>query len=262
MKPIYLGTNWKMYKTVRESKEYASGLTDALKGEDLAGLYLFIIPSFPALTAVREILGEGPVKLGAQNMHWEAEGPFTGEVSPRMLSEIPVEIAELGHSERRRHFHENDPDLNRKVRAALAHGLRPLLCVGEEASHREFGVEGELLATQVRIGLHGVDPGDLEKVFVAYEPAWAIGASGIPAEPDYVAKQHGRIRSTLVDLYGPAAAEKVAILYGGSVNKENFLSYLDQPGVDGLFIGRAAWEPKAFAAIIRTVRDKYLKKSA
>lgn len=250
MKPIYLGTNWKMHKTIRESEAYARVLKDAC-GTIPEGFTIFIIPPFLSLPKVSEILKGTSIKVGAQNMHWEPQGPFTGEISPVMLKEIGIEIVEIGHSERRQYFGETDFTVNKKVLSALSHRLTPLVCVGEPAVEKSYGVQREYVLRQVRIALHGVSPEDLRRILLAYEPVWSIGESGVPAEPAYVESMHRWIRESLSSQFGEERTRPVPILYGGSVNSENAAAFLRQRHVDGLFIGRAAWEANDFLRIIR-----------
>lgn len=251
-RPLLIGTNLKMYKTAAETVRYLSGLIDRSSELPLEELRLFVIPSFTSLYPAREILRDSPIMLGAQNMFWEDEGQYTGEVSPPMLKELGVRIAEIGHSERREHFGETDRDVNRKAAAAIRHGLIALVCMGETKTDKELDIVEERLSEQIKVGLKplgGQAPGSL---WIAYEPAWAIGRGGIPAEPGYVAARHRFIRSVLVRVFDEEG-RKIPILYGGSVNEENACAYISQPEVDGLFVGRAAWQAEGFARLIRRV---------
>jgi triosephosphate isomerase len=249
VKPIYLGTNWKMHKTIRESEQYANVLKEA-SGTIPEGFTIFIIPPFLSLPRVSAILTGTGIKVGAQNMHWEPQGAFTGEISPQMLKEIGIEIVEIGHSERRQYFGENDFTVNKKVLSALRYRLTPLVCVGEPAIEKSYGVQKEYVLRQVRIALHGISAEDLSNLMLAYEPVWSIGESGVPAEPAYAESMHAWIREALSSQFGAEKAETVPILYGGSVNSENAGAFLRQSHIDGLFIGRAAWEARDFLRII------------
>lgn len=242
------GSNWKMYKTVAETTAYLREFKE-LRRRLPEDLYLFQIPSYTALAAAREILAGSGIHLGAQNVHWEDEGAYTAEISPRMLVELGVEIAEIGHSERREHFGEDDLGVNRKVIAALAHGMTALVCVGETMTDKEYGVSDEVLARQVKMALHRVQPGQLGRIMLAYEPVWAIGERGVPAPPAYAGERQGTIRSVMKQLYGQPGAG-VPVLYGGSVNMENARDLLRQPEIDGLFVGRAAWDAARFVELI------------
>ena len=250
MKQVYLGTNGKMHKTIRESEQYATLLKEVC--DTIPDRFtIFIIPPFLSLPRVSGILSGTKIKMGAQNMHWEPQGAYTGEVSPLMLREIGIQIAEIGHSERRQYFGETDYTVNKKVLSALKHGLTPLVCVGEPAIEKNYGVEKQYVLRQVMIALKDVPPEDLSRVLLAYEPVWSIGESGIPAEPAYAESMHTWIRESLADRYGEERAGAVPILYGGSVNPENAGPFLLRKNVDGLFIGRAAWEARRFLSIIR-----------
>jgi triosephosphate isomerase len=168
-----------------------------------------------------------------------------------MLKEIGIEIVEIGHSERRQHFAETNDTVNRKVLSCLKHGLTPLVCVGEPATEKASGVEKPFVLRQVLIALQDVPPEDLPRIMLAYEPVWSIGESGVPAEPAYAESMHTWIRQSLAERYGQQRAEAVPILYGGSVNAQNAGPFLQRNNVDGLFIGRAAWDVQGFLAIIR-----------
>lgn len=185
-------------------------------------------------------------------MHWADSGPFTGEISPLMITECGAELVELGHSERRTEFGETDPYVNRKVRAALEHGLRPLVCVGEAAEERDYGVAEEVVARQAKIALHGVSAEMIAHVLVAYEPGWAIGNNGRAADPSHVDAVHRRIRAAVQSVHGEAVAGQLRVLYGGSVTRVTAAALAGSPEVDGLFIGRAAWDVASFIDIIRT----------
>lgn len=258
MKQVYLGTNWKMHKTIRESEEYANLLKETC--DSIPDRFtIFIIPPYLSLPRVSEILSGTKIKVGSQNMHWEPQGAYTGEVSPRMLKEIGIQIAEIGHSERRQYFGETDYTVNKKVLSSLQHGLTPLVCVGEPANEKTYGVEKQYVLRQVLIALKGVSPQDLSKIMLAYEPVWSIGESGIPAEPTYAESMHTWIRKALLDQYGEERAETVPILYGGSVNPGNAGSFLLRKNINGLFIGRSAWEAHGFLNIIRDM-EKLLER--
>jgi triosephosphate isomerase len=239
-----------MNKTLKEAKEYAAGLADYLTRHPTQ-VHIFVVPPFTALHAVSEVLKDSGVIVGAQNMHWSDGGSFTGEISPLMLRDVGVSFVELGHSERRAQFGETDDAVNRKVLAALAHRLRPLICVGETAVERDCNVAQEAVSRQVKIALNGVPEHRVPDVVFAYEPVWAIGESGTPAEPAYANSMHAAIRIALGQTYGDDAASAVAVLYGGSVSPENVAAFAGQPLIDGLFIGRASWDVTSFIKCIR-----------
>jgi triosephosphate isomerase len=192
-------------------------------------------------------------------MHWREDGAFTGEISPLMLKDVGVSIVELGHSERRAECGETDDTVNRKVRSALAHGLRPLICVGESAADRDAGVAGERVGRQVTTALDGVPAASLRTVLFAYEPVWAIGEGGTPAEPAYAARMHEEIRVAIGECGGSQAAAQVPILYGGSVDPLNVPAFAAQPAVDGLFIGRASWRIASFLECIEAFQTGRLR---
>lgn len=228
----WVGTSWKMTKTLAEARGYARRLADTWgDGGPWPGVELFVVPPATAIAAVREELGPSPVLVGAQDAHWEDSGAWTGEVSVPQVADAGAVLVEIGHSERREHFAETDERVNAKVRATLRHGLRPLLCVGESAEVRDRGGAVEHVTRQVEAALNGVE--DPTRVLVAYEPVWAIGASGRPARPEDVVGVVAAVH---------AAAPRVAgVLYGGSVDPGNASDLLAVPGVDGVFVGRAAW---------------------
>ena len=249
---FYLGTNWKMHRTNTEARQFVAEFLPAVRELDLSRHYLFVIPSFTSLQLVRDAVTEAgpPLKVGAQNVHWEGGVEATGEISARMLADIPVDLVEIGHSERRQKFGETDVDVNRKARAVLDQDLTALICIGENRTEKEKGIGAKALETQVRAGLEGITHGQLSKIMLAYEPTWAIGVAGEPADPSYVQEQHAAIRTTLGNLYSTQAAGNVPLLYGGSVNDQNFSSYAEIEDVDGLFVGRAAWGAKSFLNLI------------
>lgn len=248
---ILLGTNWKMYKTTTEAVEYTHRLLEHLDSiPRLEKAQIFVIPPFTALSAVKEC-GEGMFWVGAQNMHSEPWGAFTGEISAPMLKDLGVDLVELGHAERRQYFNENDTAVHRKVQLALKYGLRPLLCVGETAEEKDFGVERESVARQIKIALRGVTADRSSSVIIAYEPDWAIGDAGVAPEVGYIRAMSGHIRQVLQALFGQGAPGRMSVIYGGDVNEDNAGEIITRGGMDGLFIGRAAWDAEAFAALIR-----------
>ena len=248
---FYVGTSWKMNKTAAEAEKYVLELKRWLPVTPHC--QVFIAAPFTAWWKAVEAVQGSSIMVGAQNMHWADEGPFTGEVSPRMLNETGVHLVELAHSERRAYYNETDQDVNKKVKAALAHGLIPLVCIGERQSDKNFGVSADFLAIQVRIALHGLTLSQAERVWIAYEPVWAIGVGGTPAEPSYADVMQAHIRNVLLDLFGPDSGLHIPILYGGSVSQENAAELACQPNIDGLFIGRAGLQVETFLEIISRV---------
>lgn len=207
----------------------------------------FAIPPYTHLQRANALVEGKGVLLGTQNSHWLSCGPYTGEISPEWLLDLGVSIVELGHSERRAYYHENDWDLNKKVRAVQIRGMTALLCIGENSQEKEFGVTEEILRRQLKIALK--DNCGTQNLWVAYEPVWAIGETGTPAEPSYVGWVHSMIRKTLCELFGPEA-DSVPLLYGGSVNPDNCEAFSELDEVNGLFIGRSAWDIVQFEDIL------------
>ncbi|WAP52082.1 triose-phosphate isomerase [Arthrobacter sp. ATA002] len=243
---VWVGTSWKMNKSLAEAERYAEDLLRGLGGMELGAVRPFIIPPATALSTVAEVLGSGSgVLLGAQNAHWEDHGAWTGEVSVPQVADAGAQLVELGHSERREHFGETDETVRLKVAAALRHGLTPLLCIGEPAAVRDAGGSAGFILDQAARALHGLTPGQLSRVLIAYEPVWAIGAAGRPAAPEEL---HGPF-AALASAYGQQVA---GLLYGGSVNEENAAALLGIPHVDGLFIGRAAWQADGYLRLLET----------
>lgn len=250
---LYLGTNTKMYQTISQTKKFVrslEGLTRDLSMEEIA---LFVIPSFPSIGPAKECVSHERIRIGAQNMGWAEEGPFSGEVSAPMLKELGVDLVMIGHSERRNELRETDQMEHEKVLCALRNGITSLLCIGETAKQKEYGISDEHLSIQLKIGLNHVPAEAAKRLWIAYEPVWAIGANGTPADPEYVCQRHDTIRRTLVGLFGEPYGQEVPILYGGSVNLGNAVKLIQQENVDGLFIGRSAWNSDNFNRIIRNV---------
>jgi len=249
---LLVGTSWKMNKTVREAIDYTRRLLGLLEGFDWSGaVQVFVVPPFTAIEAVKRA-SEGKLWVGAQNMHWAERGAYTGEISALMLQELGVDLVELGHAERRRYFNETDADVNRKVHAALRHGLRALVCVGELAEDKRRGAGKETVRNQVRTAFTELESSSAPRLIVAYEPVWAIGADSADIGMDYVREVQNHIRATLEEMLGPSAAALVPVIYGGDVNLRNAASLVTESGTDGLFIGRAALEAENFAELIRT----------
>lgn len=250
MKRFIIGSGWKMNNTVADSMALLDDLEKEL--EDFADFPLYVLPPFTALSAVEMRLdGWKQMDFGAQNMHWEESGAFTGEISAKMLKELDCKYVELNHQERRAYFNETNETTNKKVHAALKHELRPILCLGEEAILPDAGVRS-FLEIQMDEMLAGVDREKIPKILFAYEPRWAIGKTEA-APVTHIRKVHGIIRSILAGKYGENIAAETYILYGGSVDSENAVEIAVQDGVDGLFIGRCGLNAKTFAGIISNV---------
>ncbi|MCW2264318.1 triosephosphate isomerase [Gluconobacter cerinus] len=252
-KTVWIGTNWKMNKGPAEALAAAEALKAYRAPE---GVKPFIITPFTSLQAVASVLKDADVLVGAQNMHWEESGSWTGEISPGMVKECGADIVLIGHSERRQHFAETDWTVSRKMSAALRHGLRPLLCIGESLEEYDFGVTAETLSRQLKIALHDVVHADLPNILIAYEPVWAIGAGGRAADTDCVAKVHAGLRAVLCEIAGKDIGDRVPLLYGGSVTQDNARSYVSQPNVDGVFVGRAGWSVPDFEKLIDRVIEE------
>lgn len=250
MKKLYFGSNLKMYKNICDTASYLEQLQILTMDLSRDKYTLFIIPSYTSLQQASRETDQSLIWLGAQNMCWEDEGPFTGEISPLMLQELGLKIVELGHSERRHVFKEHDDMIRKKVNAALSHGFTTLLCIGESSKDKDLGISNEILRIQLKTGLLDVKTQDLSNLWIAYEPVWAIGENGRPATAEYAQEKHSLIRSTLIELFGQCGVE-IPILYGGSVNSENAPSLITQPDIDGLFVGRSAWKADAFNSLIR-----------
>lgn len=255
MEKIYLGTNTKMYKTIKDSIDFVTALAENTKEIPRDKIEIFVIPSYTAIGPAREAVSKDLITIGAQNMHWAQEGQFTGEISPLMLKEVGAQIIELGHSERRHKMGELDLDINKKLLSSLRNDFRPLLCIGETKEQKDAGDAVKTLRIQLKVGLDGVRQEDIHKIIVAYEPVWAIGVEGIPASPEYAEEIHQEIRALLIDLLGENAKD-IPILYGGSVNNDNFSELIKKDEVNGLFIGRSAWNAENFIKIITSVYEQ------
>jgi triosephosphate isomerase len=243
----YIAGNWKMFKTSSEARQYAEKLLARLPMGN--GVELAVCPPYTALAAALDVLSESDVKVLAQNMHQESEGAYTGEVSATMLTELGVHGTLLGHSERRQHFDETDKALQEKVPAALAAGLEPMLCVGESEDEREAGETQRKLRHQVGIGLEKVADDRLADVVIAYEPIWAIG-TGKVATPEMAQDAIGFIRALVGDR-SKDAAQRVRVLYGGSVKPDNAAEILAQADIDGALVGGASLDPDGLVEIVK-----------
>lgn len=246
-RPIVAG-NWKMNKTASEAASLVGALRPLVA--DVKDVEIVVCPPFTALAAVAPALAGTNIGLGAQNMHWEAEGAFTGEVSAGMLLTSGCRFVILGHSERRAYFHESNAEINKKVRAALAAGLTPIMCVGETLEQREAGHTEAVVEDHVVGGLARLTPDQVGKVVIAYEPVWAIG-TGKTATPDQAQAVHAFIRKVLAKVSTEAVAEAVRIQYGGSVKPENAKELMSKPDIDGGLIGGASLKADSFAAIVK-----------
>jgi triosephosphate isomerase len=255
MKEVWIGTSWKMNHLRQEALDYADKLKVFYQQKD-PGVNIFICVPFTVLYAVADRLKGTSVLVASQNAHWLDRGAATGEISPLMVKDAGASMVELGHSERRATFAETDAMVNAKVKAALRNNLRPLVCIGETANDKNKGLTDEKLAAQLTITFQDLSPEQAGKVLVAYEPVWAIGESGSPASPQYANRVQANIKGMLVEKFGQKIAERIPVLYGGSVNQQNALTLISQEHIEGLFIGRAAWQPEGFIKIISLVADR------
>jgi triosephosphate isomerase len=248
MRKPFIAGNWKMHKTIEEAVALVRELCGALEGVD--GCDVAVCPPFPALAAVREALAGSAIGLGAQNMHWEEQGAFTGAVSPLMLQGL-CDYVIIGHSERRNLFGETDEMVNKKLHAALAHGLKPILCVGENLQQNQAGETEPFVGGQVRAAFAGITAEQARVITVAYEPIWAIG-TGVPATGEGAnAIVGGTVRGTLAALYGDDLAAGLRIQYGGSAKPANIAEFMAQPEIDGALVGGASLRAADFAGIVR-----------
>jgi triosephosphate isomerase len=248
MRKPFIAGNWKMHKAIEEAVALVRELRAALEG--VVGCDVAVCPPFPALAAVREALAGSAIGLGAQNMHWEEQGAFTGEVSPRMLQGL-CDYVIIGHSERRTLFGETDETVNKKLHAALAHGLKLILCVGENLQQNQAGETEEFVGGQVRAAFASVSAEQARSITLAYEPIWAIG-TGVPATGEGAnAIIGGTVRRTLAALYGDDVAQAMRIQYGGSVKPGNIAEFMAQSEIDGALVGGASLRAADFAAIVR-----------
>ncbi len=245
--PLIAG-NWKMNKTVAEARRLVNELTTDLGAVE--GVETLLCPPYPSLLALAEMLKGTGIALGAQNMHWEDSGAYTGEVSPLMLAEL-CQYVILGHSERRAYFGETDETVNRRVKAALAHGLKPVVCVGETLEENEAGQTQEVVSRQLRDGLAGLDLAAGEKLIIAYEPVWAIGNGRASTAEGANAVIAEVIRPTLAEVFDASTSQAIRTLYGGSVKAANAAEYFSMPDIDGALVGGASLKAEEFVQIAK-----------
>jgi triosephosphate isomerase len=245
--------NWKMNKTVSEAVELSTAIRMELS--ETNDVDVVLCPPFTALASVAETLEGTTISYGAQNMHWEASGAYTGEISPFMLRGLYCHYVILGHSERRTYFGETDEMINRKAKAALAATLRPIVCVGETLEERESGDHMSIVAGQVKASLADISEADLKKTVIAYEPVWAIG-TGLTASPEQAQEMHAFIRKEVASLCSEAAADAIRIQYGGSMKPANAEELLAQPDIDGGLIGGASLEARSFVELVKIAKTR------
>ncbi len=248
MRTPFVAGNWKMNKTVAEARDLVAQMGPELK--NVAGVEKVLCPPFMSLLAVANLVGGTDIGLGAQNMHWEEKGAFTGEVAPAMVKEFCKYVI-LGHSERRTYFGETDETVNKKVLAAQKHGLTPIVCIGETLAEYEAGKTAEVVRRQALEGLKGVDPAFAAQLVVAYEPVWAIGTGKASSGENAEAVHRDVIRTALTELFGAEAAQSIRILYGGSVTAANAAEFFAQPDIDGALVGGASLKVDEFLAIAK-----------
>jgi triosephosphate isomerase len=250
--PIVAG-NWKMNKTVAEMRELVFAMSQPLR--EIKGVEKVICPPFMALQAAAAMLQGTDIGLGAQNLHWEEKGAFTGEVAPGMVAEF-CQYVIIGHSERRTYFGETDLTVNKKVKAAQAKGLIPIVCVGETLAEYEAGQTSAVVTRQISEGLKELDPAQAAKLVIAYEPVWAIGTGKASSGENAEAVHRDMIRPALAALYGPATAEAIRIQYGGSVTAANAAEFFSQPDIDGALVGGASLKVEDFVTIVQAAIKK------
>lgn len=253
----FIAGNWKMFKTVAEADELVAELMAA--SADFIGAEVVVIPPFTALGKVRKTLCENPIQLGAQNVYWEEEGAFTGEVSPGMLKEVGCQYVVIGHSERRQYFGETDQTVNLKIKAVLKDGLHPILCIGETLEEREQGKTFDKIGNQIEKGLESLVTAEFGRVVIAYEPIWAIG-TGVTATPEQAQEVHAFIREKLTQTYGNEAGSCAIILYGGSVKPANTFSLLKEKDINGALVGGASLKSESFSEIVKEAIKAYKEK--
>jgi triosephosphate isomerase len=250
MRPPLIAGNWKMNGTAAEAETLARGIRKELEAKPADGVEILVCPPYLSLERVRAVLDGSPVKVGAQDLHWEAKGAFTGEISPTMLIQAGCTHVIVGHSERRHIMGESNEQVNRKLKAALAHGLTPIVCVGELLEERTAGDTRKVVERQAQKAFEGVPPADAVRAVLAYEPVWAIG-TGRTATPAQAQETHRFLRNTMGRIAGIETAERIRILYGGSVKADNIRELMGQEDVDGALVGGASLDAASFASIAR-----------
>jgi triosephosphate isomerase len=247
MRKLLIAANWKMYKTPTESTAFLTSFGPLVKNNTAAEIVL--CPAMTSLPAVVDAARSKPVFVAAQDMHWKNEGAYTGETSPVMLTAIGATHVLIGHSERRQYFNETDTTVNLKLKAALAHSLIPIVCIGEKLEEREADLTRSVLELQTSIALEGIDPATASSIVFAYEPVWAIG-TGRTATPEIADYAHRIIRAQIAESLTPELAAKIRILYGGSVKPENARALCCLEDIDGALVGGTSLDPKSFAEIV------------
>jgi triosephosphate isomerase len=255
-KPFIAG-NWKMHKTVLEAASLVKGIHEAAGG--LQGAEIVVIPPYTALGTTIDLLRESRVQTGAQNLFWEEQGAFTGEISPLMLKDMGCSYVLVGHSERRQYFGETNETVNIKIKAALQYELTPILCIGESLSERKKNRTIAKVDNQIEEGLEGLDKSEVQRLIIAYEPIWAIG-TGLTATPEQAQEVHGHIRDKLTEKYGNETGSCGIILYGGSVNPANTYELLKENDINGALVGGASLKVDSFTQIVKEAIRAYKEK--
>lgn len=245
-KPVIAG-NWKMYKTIGDAVAFVRDLAPMVR--NTTHCEIVVAPPYTALRAAADAARGSNIAISGQDVHWDKEGAHTGDISPGMLLDAGCSHVIIGHSERRHDHGETDEDVNRKLKAALASGLLPIVCVGETLEEREGGRTTEVLERQFTSGLAGLTGQEFSRIILAYEPVWAIG-TGKTATPEMAAESHGQLRRLAAARFGDVAADQVRILYGGSVKPDNIKGLMAKPDIDGALVGGASLKPDSFAAIV------------
>ncbi len=247
MRRLMIAGNWKMNKTVAEGVDLVRKLSYATN--NITSLDILVCPTFTALKSVSEAIKGTNIKLGAQNMFWEESGAYTGEISPLMIKDVGCEYVIIGHSERREYFGETEETVNKKLKSALSYSLKPILCIGEKLAERESGATERVLETQIVGALDGFSAVEMEQIIIAYEPIWAIG-TGKTATPEIADSTQKFIRDKIASIFNSQLANKIRILYGGSVKPENAKDLLSCENIDGALVGGASLDADKFAKII------------
>jgi triosephosphate isomerase len=253
----FLAGNWKMHKTIPEAVEMVKALKE--ESPQLTDAELVVIPPYTMLSEVKKVIEGSTIQLGAQNIFWEEKGAFTGEVSPLMLKDAGCQYVTIGHSERRQYFGETNETVNKKIKAALAHELTPIMCIGESLEEREKGNTMDKVETQINSGLEGLGKDEIRRIVIAYEPIWAIG-TGVTATPSQAEEVHSFMRKKLTEKYGNEIASYAIILYGGSVKPANTYSILKENNINGALVGGASLEADSFIQITKEAIKAYKEK--
>lgn len=253
----FLAGNWKMHKTIPEAVEMVKALKE--ESPQLTDAELVVIPPYTMLSEVKKVIEGSTIQLGAQNIFWEEKGAFTGEVSPPMLKDAGCQYVTIGHSERRQYFGETNETVNKKIKAALAHELTPIMCIGESLEEREKENTMDKVETQINSGLEGLGKDEIRRIVIAYEPIWAIG-TGVTATPSQAEEVHSFIRKKLTEKYGNEIASYAIILYGGSVKPANTYSILKENNINGALVGGASLEADSFIQITKEAIKAYKEK--